>query len=341
MGKIRVQWIDAAKFFGIFAIYLGHFPVENGSSLNFVFSYHVPLFFFLSGCTEFLNRDDNFFVYLRKKTAGLLLPFFAFAFVSLLLCIIRTNGSYGFAVAWTEVILRGAVRNTFLAATLWFLTCLFVMSVLFWFIKKIKFRWLILLICLALYFLSYYLISPPKWYYNVDSALNYMIFYAFGYVLFPFIQRGFDSERKRVKIPLLLSGVLLAGYALAVFWGMDPLDRLRGLVFWMGAVVELVRAILLIWFWVLISYCCRNVALFCNIGKNTLYLCGSEYILKESVSALSGVVGLNLTLSTPLDCYIYTFILLLIGYKLFAPFEKRVLNVLCRVLHLKPSEKRQ
>ncbi|EII8191729.1 acyltransferase, partial [Shigella flexneri] len=44
--KTRHDWVDALKFLGIFAIYLGHLGLGAGKLYPFVFSYHVPLFFF-------------------------------------------------------------------------------------------------------------------------------------------------------------------------------------------------------------------------------------------------------------------------------------------------------
>ena len=56
----RIQWVDTAKFLGIFAIYLGHFAEASGNALDFVFSYHIPLFFFLSGCMSTYDRTPSF-----------------------------------------------------------------------------------------------------------------------------------------------------------------------------------------------------------------------------------------------------------------------------------------
>lgn len=33
-GKKRIQWVDVAKFLGIFAIYLGHFGKSGGGNLQ-------------------------------------------------------------------------------------------------------------------------------------------------------------------------------------------------------------------------------------------------------------------------------------------------------------------
>ena len=40
----------------MFFIYLGHYGVVTGNAYNWVFSFHVCLFFYLSGCLENFNH---------------------------------------------------------------------------------------------------------------------------------------------------------------------------------------------------------------------------------------------------------------------------------------------
>ena len=54
----RVAWLDVARAIGIYAIYLGHFGETAGPAYRFVFQFHVPLFFFLSGCAETYNKEE-------------------------------------------------------------------------------------------------------------------------------------------------------------------------------------------------------------------------------------------------------------------------------------------
>ena len=74
MKTKRIRWIDIAKFFGIFAIYIGHFSEAAGKSFYFVFTHHVALFFFISGCMEIFNKEQNFMKYLVKKIKTILPP---------------------------------------------------------------------------------------------------------------------------------------------------------------------------------------------------------------------------------------------------------------------------
>jgi len=76
----RIGWVDIARALGIFAIVLGH-TVEDGATMRYLYSFHIPLFFFLSGAA-FRVRDASFGAFVKKRAFSLLLPYGIFALVS-------------------------------------------------------------------------------------------------------------------------------------------------------------------------------------------------------------------------------------------------------------------
>lgn len=46
---VRITFVDIAKGFGIFLIILGHLITYGHPIFKWIFSFHIPLFFFLSG----------------------------------------------------------------------------------------------------------------------------------------------------------------------------------------------------------------------------------------------------------------------------------------------------
>lgn len=61
--KERLNYIDYMKTSGIYLIVLGHmFPCPG---TNFIYSFSVPLFFFISGFLFY--QSDSFNTFLRKK----------------------------------------------------------------------------------------------------------------------------------------------------------------------------------------------------------------------------------------------------------------------------------
>lgn len=65
--KKRIVWIDIAKGIGMVLVMLGHMQIPYSSPFNnevyiqnvFLYSFHVPLFMFLSGLC-FSNKDIKF-----------------------------------------------------------------------------------------------------------------------------------------------------------------------------------------------------------------------------------------------------------------------------------------
>jgi acyltransferase len=90
----RVSWIDAAKGLGIVLIVLGHITsVESPSALYvYIYAFHVPLFFFISGLTLKPGREP-FGAMLKGKIRSLLLPYFCYALLGYLFYIL----GYGMA----------------------------------------------------------------------------------------------------------------------------------------------------------------------------------------------------------------------------------------------------
>ena len=58
MGK-RIEWIDVSKGIGIILVLIGHISL-NGGLNKFIYSFHMPLFFILSGFTFNLAKKEKF-----------------------------------------------------------------------------------------------------------------------------------------------------------------------------------------------------------------------------------------------------------------------------------------
>ena len=85
MGNIiisnRLNWIDWAKAIAITFVIFGHVPEERGSFfLNYIVTFHMPLFFFISGYLtkkELFNKST-----INKYTYTLIIPYFIYNILS-------------------------------------------------------------------------------------------------------------------------------------------------------------------------------------------------------------------------------------------------------------------
>lgn len=329
--KQRIKWLDGLRCFGIFLIYVGHFATYAGNAYGYVFSHHVPLFFFAAGCAENFHADRKLLTTVKKTFLDIILPWAFFALLSLVIYAIEQNASAKTTYENFLIVLNGTIRNKFFAASLWFLTCMAVVRVLFAVIRKVRFRWLILAICMALFGYVELAMSPhptyiPSMFFNFDSALYYLIFYALGYVSFPFINKLLDADAVWKRIAVVISFLVSTGYAACLFFGKtfirDFLYTIPVVEFFM----PIINAMVIIWMYCVLAKLFENVELFSKVGQNTLYLCGNEYIIKSIVPSVLSIFGLGINMRTPLVVYIYSILLIALVIRYLAPIEKKCVS---------------
>ena len=136
----NIAWIDPCKGLGIYLVVLGHANI-NSALQHFIYLFHMPLFFFLSGYLHTTRTDLGGFF--RKKAIHLLVPYAAFLVLLYPLGLVRVMFHHGFGPALGYAFfaaLWGGARLQGLYGVFWFLPCLFmtqqVMNLLL-----ARFRW--------------------------------------------------------------------------------------------------------------------------------------------------------------------------------------------------------
>lgn len=329
--KKRIKWIDTARFLGIFAIYLGHFGNASGKSFEFVFQFHVALFFLISGCMSNYDKEKSIVKFIKKDFQKIMIPFFGFSIISILLYALLSNGTLNKIIDLFIVILKGDIRNTFFAESLWFLSCLFLMEVIFKVLKKLDNKLLIFLICLIMFVIAEGFISPrplvePHWLYNLDSVFYYIIYYAIGYIIYPWIVELFKLNSQKKKVIFMIGAIISSTYAILFFFEKDYLTKVIKMIPVIRILSPIFKSSLLIWFHLILAKVFEKVDLFNEIGTNTLYLCCNEVIIKSLVEAFLGILGLSLNFGSPFHVYVYTMILLVFAVKYFLPIEKKFIH---------------
>lgn len=330
----RIDWIDVLRFLGIFAIYLGHLGNQAGYFYPFVFRYHVPLFFFISGAMEVFTKTDlTFAEFFRKKIKSIVLPYFFFGVISIVLIFLSGNATVG-TISQTALQYILGIRNQLFAPALWFLPCLFVISLLFFILKKIsKNRWVLLLLGLGMLVISETLlphrpIVQPSWFWNIDSALYYFFYFILGYAVFPFITQLLSSKTRLARLGFALSVIIATLYAGTLLIGIDLFAI--GLKFIPGGkpIILVLGAISLIWFNIFLAHLLSSVKIFKQLGRDTLYLCGSEQIIRHLVPPLFAIFGWNVMFASPVGAIIFTFMVLLAARFGIIPFLKSIYSTL-------------
>lgn len=134
MGK-RIEWIDTAKGIGLILVILGHLHIPFMTT--WIYLFHMPLFFFLSGLV-YSGGKYTWKQYLIKKAKSLLVPYVTYGFIILLFYTIVNS------IIGVENSLYGSTREMFKNLiiqehfwTIWFLTALFLVEIIYYFLNKI------------------------------------------------------------------------------------------------------------------------------------------------------------------------------------------------------------
>lgn len=90
----RIEWIDITKGIAIFLMVCGHTSIPKSIS-DFIWSFHMPLFFIVSGILYKPEKAENCMVYAISKFYSLIVPYFFF-----LLCDYIYRISWGLDISW-------------------------------------------------------------------------------------------------------------------------------------------------------------------------------------------------------------------------------------------------
>ena len=156
----RIAWIDCWKGIAIITVVVSHIiePVSK-----YLFWFHMPLFFFMSGYL-YRNKSD-YFAYFKRKFFHLLIPYLSFLillnshqYASYILNIWqqKRNSSINEVLKFTLNLVYGGENITGSLGIFWFVTCLFLTQQLYNLLYS-RFganRWLMITIMLGSYCLA-------------------------------------------------------------------------------------------------------------------------------------------------------------------------------------------
>jgi fucose 4-O-acetylase-like acetyltransferase len=153
------------------------------------------VFFFLSGFLYDPNKYNGFGTFLKYKLKGLIIPYFIFGILTYLYWLFVESRFKGTDLSWGEQLLGvflGSRYENYLDfnGALWFLPCLFSMSLIFFFVEKLKRNWAIFIMCMVLFVSGTFLKNLCPWLpFGICAANIGIVFYGGGYLLRPQIPR--------------------------------------------------------------------------------------------------------------------------------------------------------
>ncbi|WP_404284519.1 acyltransferase family protein [Exiguobacterium aurantiacum] len=123
----RLEWLDSLKGLGIILVVWGHLNVPLGVE-TMIYSFHMPMFFFISGYL-FNSRRTSIGSLAKRKAATLLIPYVFFATISLPFGLLLDFRSGDFDISRSIMnffYLNGSVGWN---SPIWFLIVLFIIEI--------------------------------------------------------------------------------------------------------------------------------------------------------------------------------------------------------------------
>lgn len=271
MGNNRDINIDLMKGIGIILMIYGHshfIPIIG----KWIYTFHMPLFFFLSGCF-FKSQYD-----IKKNVKRIILPYFPFALImcSIILfvsfAISEINHLNSLSELFKKIIyfksnlitaIKGEEKSLFFK-TLWFLPVLFVVQTLYYFIHT-KFNKYIHLICIIFLFVSIFLfyrnIDLP---YFIDTIFLTIPYYHCGRIFYMY-----KEKFKKINSIYLFSLILIP--LIIIFIKRYNVDYKYNIVPWYNHILSLMT---IIGFYLILSKANFGINFIVKIGNLSIFYFG-------------------------------------------------------------------
>ena len=334
----RIKSIDIAKAIGIFLIVLGH-TLTFGNFRKFIYAFHVPLFFFLSGIC--FSKKDNV-TFLKRRLKSLYLPYIIMSFISILIYIFwgRYLGeSYDFSILnnlFGMIYANPNLNNMQWNQPLWFLPCLFIqlmiINVLENIIKNNKYKQVIRILFVIILTVLGYILSSMKIYLplQLEAAMCMMIFTYLGIFVKENREKLTNSKLCKIftnkKYLYVVFFIATIGICCLLIFNNETIsvmqDKYGNYIFYFIAsilmiikVMILSKAIDKIW---------RNQNIISYIGQSTLiilllhkfpilffqYICpGIKNLLNQSDTIINNILAIVITVVVIAMCMICKYIL--------------------------------
>lgn len=308
MPSQRIKWIDIARGIGIILVVLGHRgEIFKTDLISFIYSFHMPLFFFLSGYVFCAEHYLNFKEFFKKKFLNLIVPYLSFSLISL----------FAFGIGKQHINIKEFFINTIYSTDglinvpLWFLTCLFVIELLYFsFNKLLTQKWeiiLALLVCSVIGYFSNKIFSarPP---FSIDVALYSIVFYGAGNLI-----RGIRISNQTLTKKIAIASLsLIANLFLSTYLLGDSVVITKGvsLNIFIGYYIAAFMGIAFI---VLVSQCIKNYRVLPYLGKNSIIILATHMLIFHFIGCAESRLKINFTANNLLMAIIYTLITIIIS----------------------------
>ncbi|MEA4917162.1 acyltransferase family protein [Proteiniphilum sp.] len=207
---MRKNYIDILKGIGIFFVVLGH--VTRMPELRvFIWNFHMPLFFLISGFLYNPTKYPDFKGFFKSKFKSIYIPYVLFFLATFLYWVLierRFRGGEYSILHQFLGLFYGTIEGNHLHfnGPLWFLPCLFLVELMFYYISRIKNKVGIIAVLIVSFTIGsliqqYNLNILP---FGLHTAFFGLVFYGIGFL-------SKQQENSFMNLSFLFKMMLLVG----------------------------------------------------------------------------------------------------------------------------------
>lgn len=213
----RLDWVDNLKGIGMILVILGHVSINKYLN-DIIYSFHMPLFFIISGFLFNFSNKDN---YVLKKVKSLIVPYFKFCFIWFMYWFIFERFIRGGNISITQqffniFIAKGGAENYYYNAVMWFLPCLLITEITFYYLKRVINNEKIIYLVVIVFSLLGYLNSKYnslRFPWLIDVMLTSIGFYAVGYYILPkYNNLKMESSKSIINVVIFIFMLSVPNY---------------------------------------------------------------------------------------------------------------------------------
>ena len=271
MNNKRLLWVDALKGFGIFCVTFAHLN-PNIYLETHIYSFHMCLFFFLSG--YFYDNNKPLGEFIKKRAKTVFVPFLVWDLLASLV-------SYFSGENIKEIVLDFFIFVGDLCwnATIWFLFVLFLSECIFACLLKINnsiYTVFFIMICCLVLWIKY---GHIKTHFLINLLPLSIFFYAFGFIF----KQLFQKIDKINKLQLI-SNICIPIFGVISFWvGAKLNTRISYTSAYFGNIyLCIIAAIAGVLFYVLLFMKIENLgknSILIFLGENSMIIMAFQYWL--------------------------------------------------------------
>lgn len=322
----RIEWIDALRGFAIVLVLLGHIPGIPDWLFKWIYAFHIPLFFVISG--YLYNQEKWKELGLKNlvisKAKSHLLPFIvisiSISIIEIVKLLIFSNVIYWEEffkyvfdyLKWILFQIDGDFCGSLIAG-LWFLPTLFISTIMLYLINSNKYKKIVYCVIASILILvvKYYSLTNIPW--HLDVALLGSMYMMFGIFI-----KAIDVIDKVRNVSIIVIAIFMSNILIALNTLIDLKKHIYGNYILMILSVLLVSASLI---YIFCKYNIKNTVLEL-FGKYSLVVISLNFIINRLLEKILVFSSDFWWIIFGILEYIIFIVIILISKKLFRKFPK-------------------